>query len=97
MNNLEYKKMVTSISQSLFDEKHPTVDEWEREAVHTAIWYLYNTRYGKDKLLRKSSKPCGVSIKSVDSYIRGTLGNDVYKKRSWGIDKSFVRQVNNKL
>ena len=94
MNNLEYKKMVTSISQSLFDEKHPMVDEWEKEAVHTAIWYLYNTRYGKDKLLKKSAKPCGVSIKRVDEYIRETLGNEIYKKRSSGIDKSFVRQVN---
>ena len=87
MNNLNKKEIATSISQSLFNEKFPQVNDDEKEAVNRAIWYIYNTQFGKDKILRKSAKPFKVPMTRIESYIIKTLGTEVFLKRNSAFNK----------
>lgn len=92
MNNLKKKQIATSVSQSLFNEKFPQVNDDEKEAVNRAIWYIYNTQFGKDKILRKSAKPFQVPMTRVESYIVKTLGTEVFLKRNYEFNKSLYKK-----
>ena len=93
MNNLELREFQTSVSQSLFETKHPDVDADDKDAVNRAIWYMFNTRFCKDTLLRRSSKSFDVPMKRIDDYIRSTLGDDVFLKRNHIFDKSLLKKL----
>ncbi len=93
MNTLDTKEIATEISQSLFYEKFPDVDNNEKKAVNRAIWYIYNTTFGRQKILKKSSSTFKVPMNRVDSYIRDVLGNDIFLKRNKIIDRNFMKKL----